>query len=69
MNTYRMKSIRQLFLQYADENTRINQADAEHTQALIEEELKRRLKATLSFLDQATTETEALKIYKQFLEH
>ena len=65
---YQMKSIEQMFRDFAYENDRASRTDAKATQKAIVLELYRRLKASLDMLETAT-EDEAAQIYKQFIEH
>ena len=55
MNSYRFKTTEELIAIYADEELRANQADKEHTQALIKKELKRRFNAVINLLDDFQT--------------
>lgn len=59
----------QLFKAYQFENDRINKEDSIITKKAIVKEVYRRIKASFDFLEEADTEDEALKIFKQFLEH
>ena len=59
----------QLFKAYQFENDRINKEDSAFTKKAIVKEVYRRIKASFDFLEEADTEDEALKIFKQFLEH
>ena len=65
---YRTMTIEQLFKAYQFENDRINKEDAEITKALIVKEVYRRVKSSFTMLDEATTEEQAKKIAKQFVE-
>ena len=65
---YEMKSIEQLFKDFAFENGRICCEDARNTQKAIVLELYRRLKDSLDRLEHAD-EDEAAQIYRQFIEH
>ena len=67
MNKYRMMTIEKLFETYQFENGRGNKSDAMKTKVLIQEELYRRLRSSIRFLEEAETEEEAKKIYNQFL--
>ena len=69
MDKYRLKSIRTLFHNYADENNRIDRTDAEETQQRIRNELQRRLQTAITLLETAKTDADAEQIYKQFVEH
>lgn len=66
---YREMSIEQLFKKYQFENDRIDKRDAFTTKKFIVNELYRRIKSSIDFLEDAQTETEAEKIYTQFMNH
>ena len=61
-------TIEQLFTAYQFENDRINKEDADITKANIVKEIYRRVKASFTMLDEATTEKQAKQIAKQFIE-
>ena len=69
MNGYRFKSLKTLFTNYADENTRVDKRDACVTKKLIRDELQRRLRSSLQMLDEAESQAEVEQTYKQFIEH
>lgn len=67
MTGYETKTMRKLFEQYAEENTRICKKDAEMTKKLIVREVYSRIKRSFDMLETASEE-EATQIYKQFIE-
>lgn len=64
---YRKKSMEELFKNYVDENNRINRLDEQITKKHIVTEVYARVKTAFELLEEAETEEEADKIYKQFL--
>ena len=68
MTGYETKTMKRLFEQYQEENSRIDEKDRELTKKLIYREIYRRVKRSLDALDKAESEKEAEQIYKQFIE-
>ena len=68
MTGYETKTMKRLFEQYQEENSRIDEKDKELTKKLICKEIYRRVKRSLDALDQAESKKEAEQIYKQFIE-
>lgn len=68
MTGYETKTMKRLFEQYQEENSRIDEKDRELTKKLICREIYRRVKRSLDALDQAETKKDAEQIYKQFIE-
>ena len=68
MTGYETKTLKRLFKQYQEENSRIDLKDKELTKKLICREIYKRVKNSLDALDEAKSEKEAEQIYKQFIE-
>lgn len=68
MTGYETKTMKRLFEQYQEENSRIDEKDKELTKKLICREIYRRVKRSLDALDKAESKKEAEQIYKQFIE-
>ena len=68
MTGYETKTMKRLFEQYQEENSRIDEKDRELTKKLICREIYRRVKRSLDALDKAESKKEAEQIYKQFIE-
>ena len=68
MTGYETKTMKRLFEQYQEENSRIDEKDKELTKKLICREIYRRVKRSLDALDKAETKKDAEQIYKQFIE-
>lgn len=66
---YKLMSMEQLFKAYQFENDRSNKEDAATTKKYIVNEVYTRVKKSFDFLEEATSEEEAEKIFKQFIEH
>lgn len=66
--TYKTRTTLELFKAFQFENGRVCEEDANATKKAITNELYRRLKIALTLLEDAKTESDAMQIYKQFIE-